>query len=94
MTLSFTIPKDYNVPSGVKDGAEFSDLAHFKLDGDKIHIIALGEDSTPIGAKEEKSKPKGAKEAVKEQLAAMEDKKGSVEMEDSGEQYAEGGEEE
>lgn len=92
---SFTLPKDYSVPSGVKEGAEFSDIATFKIDGDKIHILTIGEDNTPIASKEEKSeKPKGAKQAVKEQLSAMEDKKGSAEMEDTGEDYAEGGMEE
>jgi len=91
---SFTLPKNYNPPSGVKEGAEYSDIAVFKIDGDKIHILAIGEDKTPIGGKEDKSeKPKGAKQAVKEQLMAMEDKKGSAEMEDSGEDYSEEGEE-
>jgi hypothetical protein len=92
MSLSFSIPKDYNAPSGVKEGVEFSDIATFKYDGGEMTLITLGEDKTPVGAKGEK--PKGAKEAVKEQLAAMEDKKGSAEMEDTEEQYAEGGEEE
>jgi hypothetical protein len=95
MATSFSIPKDYNVPSGVKDGAEFSDIASFKIDGDQIYILAIGEDKTPIVGKSDKEeKPKGAKQAVKEQLAAMQDKSGSAEMEDTGEQYAEGGEEE
>lgn len=91
MSCSFSFPKNYNVPSGVKDGAEFSDIATFKIDGDKVHILTIGEDKTPIEAKGDKAeKPKGAKQAVKEQLAAMEDKKGSAEMEDSGEDYKEG----
>jgi hypothetical protein len=97
MALSFSIPKDYNVPSGVKEGVEFSDIATFKFEGDEMMLLTIGEDNTPVlnrDTKEEKQKPKGAKAAVKEQLAAMEDKKGSAEMEDSGEQYAEGGEEE
>ena len=92
---SFSIPKGYNPPSGVKEGEEFSDIVTLKMEGGKIHVISVGEDKTPLESKSDKAeKPKGAKQAVKEQLAAMEDKKGSAEMEDSGEQYAEGGEEE
>ena len=97
MALSFSIPKDYNVPSGVKEGVEFSDIATFKFEGGEMMLLTIGEDKTPVltrDVKDEKQKPKGAKQAVKEQLAAMEDQKGSAEMEDSGEQYAEGGEEE
>jgi hypothetical protein len=98
MALIFTIPKDYSVPSGVKEGVEFTDMATFKFDGKDMMLLAVGQDKTPILNKnvkeDEESKPKGAKQAVKEQLAAMEDKKGSAEMEDSGEDYAEGGEEE
>jgi len=94
MALSFSIPKDYNVPSGVKEGVEFSDIATFKFEGDEMMLLTIGEDNTPVLSRDTKEdKPKGAKQAVKEQLAAMEDKKGSAEMEDSGEDYAEGGEE-
>lgn len=93
---SFSIPEDYNPPSGVKEGQEFTDVMTLKIEKGEIHIVAIGEDKTPIESKSEKKdeKPKGAKQAVKEQLAAMEDKKGSAEMEDSGEDYAEGGKEE
>jgi hypothetical protein len=99
MALVFTLPEDYNPPSGTKEGVEFSDIATFKFDGKDMMLLSVGEDKTPIlnrGVKEDEStkKPKGAKQAVKEQLMAMEDKKGSAEMEDSGEQYAEGGMEE
>jgi hypothetical protein len=95
MALSFSIPKDYNVPSGVKEGVEFSDIATFKFEGDEMMLLTIGEDNTPVLNRDTKEeKPKGAKQAVKEQLAAMEDKKGSAEMEDSGEQYAEGDKEE
>jgi hypothetical protein len=95
MATSFTIPANYNAPSGVKEGAEFSDIATFKIDGDQIHILNIGENKTPIGGDKEKgNKPKGAKQAIKEQLSSMEDKKGGAEMEDSGEDYAEGGKEE
>jgi len=96
MALSFSIPKDYNVPSGVKEGVEFSDIATFKYEGGEMMLLTIGEDKTPVltrDVKGESNKPKGAKEAVKEQLAAMEDKKGSAEMEDTGDQYAEGEEE-
>jgi hypothetical protein len=81
---SFTIPKNYSAPEGVKEGAEFSDIAVFKIDGDKIHIIAIGEDTTPISSK--KDKPKGGKAAIKEQLSAMEDKENSEGMEDESEE--------
>jgi hypothetical protein len=93
MALIFTVPKDYNVPSGVKEGVEFSDIATFKFDGNDMMLLTVGDEKTPILSrhvkKDEESKPKGAKQAVKEQLSAMEDKKGSAEMEDSGEQYQE-----
>jgi len=98
MALIFTVPKDYNVPSGVKEGVEFSDIATFKFDGNDMMLLTVGDEKTPILSRhvkeDEESKPKGAKQAVKEQLAAMEDKKVSAEMEDSGEDYAEGGKEE
>jgi hypothetical protein len=84
---SFTIPKNYSAPEGVKEGAEFSDIAVFKIDGDKIHIIAIGEDTTPISIKRDKSdKPKGGKAAIKEQLSAMEEKENSEGMEDESEE--------
>jgi amino acid permease len=84
MAISFNIPKDYNVPSGVKEGVEFSDVATFKFDGKEMMILSVGEDKTPILNKEEKeSKPKGAKAAIKEQLASMEDKSGNEKMEDT-----------
>jgi hypothetical protein len=80
---SFTIPKNYSAPEGVKEGAEFSDIAVFKIDGDKIYIIAIGEDTTPISSKRDKSdKPKGGKAAIKEQLSVMEEKEGSEDMEE------------
>jgi hypothetical protein len=92
MALIFTIPKDYIVPSGVKEGVEFSDMATFKFDGKDMMLLAVGQDKTPIlnkSVKEDESngKPKGAKQAVKEQLESMEDKSGSEEMEDTGDQY-------
>jgi len=93
MALIFTIPKDYSVPSGVKEGVEFTDMATFKFDGKDMMLLAVGQDKTPIlnkNVKDDESssdKPKGAKQAVKEQLAAMEDKSGNEEMEDTGDQY-------
>jgi hypothetical protein len=98
MSTSFTIPKDYIVPAGVKEGVDYSDIAVFKIDGDKIHVLAIGEDKTPIASRENKpEKIKGAKEAVKERLAAMEDEEMAAEMEgaEEGEEeaYAEGEEE-
>jgi hypothetical protein len=90
---SFTIPKNYSVPEGVKENSEFSDIATFKIKGGKIHILTIGEDATPVSSKDGKSeKPKGGKEAIKEQLSAMEDKSGSEEIED--ESYEEEGSEE
>jgi len=87
MALLFTIPKDYSAPEGVKEGKEFSEIATFKFDGKDMMLLTIGQDKTPIlnrDVKEEKAeKPKGAKDAIKEQLGAMEDKKGKSSMEDS-----------
>ena len=70
MTASFTIPKGFTAPDGVKEGAEFSEIAKFKIADGKIHIIAIGQDETPIASKSDK--PKKAKDAMKEEIAAME----------------------
>jgi hypothetical protein len=92
---SFTIPKNYSAPDGVKEGAEFSDIATFKIEGGKIHILTIGEDATPVSSKEDKSdKPKGGKAAIKEQLSAMEDKSGSESMKDESYEEEEDSEEE
>lgn len=85
MALLFTIPKDYSAPDGVKEGDEFSEIATFKFDGNDMMLLSIGQDKTPIlnrNVKEEGGKPKGAKAAMKEQLSALEDKKGSASMED------------
>lgn len=83
MALSFNIPKGFSAPDGVKEGNEFSEIASFKIEGGKIHILSIGQDKTPVTDKSEKAdKPKGAKDAIKEQLGAMEDKKGSASMEE------------
>ena len=48
-----------------------------------MHIVGIGQDNIPVESKMEKAnKPKGAKQAMKEQLMAMEDKKGSASMEE------------
>jgi hypothetical protein len=86
MPASFSLPEDYNAPSGVKEGAEFTDIAQFKIEGNEIHILSIGEDKTPVGGKGDK-KPKGAKQAIKEQLSSLEDKEGEGSMEDTGDQY-------
>lgn len=90
---SFNIPKNYSAPEGVKEGVEFTDIATFKIDGDKIMITAIGEDQAKIGGGKEE-KPKGGKDAIKEQLAAMEDKSGSERMEDESYEEDESEEEE
>jgi hypothetical protein len=77
---SFTIPKNYSAPDGVKEGNEFSEIATFKIKDGKIHILTIGQDATPVSSKEDK--PKGGKEAIKEQLSSMEEKEGSEEMEE------------
>jgi hypothetical protein len=77
---SFTIPQNYSAPDGVKEGNEFSEIATFKIKDGKIHIVTIGEDATPVSSKEDK--PKGGKAAIKEQLSAMEDKKGSDSMDE------------
>lgn len=83
MALSFPIPKGFSAPDGVKNGNEFSEIAGFKIEDGMIHILSIGQDKTPIASKEDKAdKPKGAKDAIKEQLGAMQDKKGSASMED------------
>jgi hypothetical protein len=47
-----------------------------------MHVVGIGQDNIPVESKMEKAnKPKGAKQAMKEQLMAMEDKKGSASME-------------
>ena len=78
--VSFIIPKGFSAPDGVKEGNEFSEIASFKIKDGKIHILTIGQDKAPISSKEDK--PKGGKDAIKEQLGALEDKKGSAKMED------------
>jgi hypothetical protein len=80
MTASFTIPKGFTAPDGVKEGAEFSEIAKFKIADGKIHIIAIGQDETPIESKSDK--PKKAKDAMKEEIAAMESEDEMVEDEE------------
>jgi hypothetical protein len=92
---SFAIPKGFSAPDGVKEGSEFSEIATFKIEDGKIHILTIGQDNTPVASKEQKSdKPKGGKEAIKEQLSAMEDKSGSESMEDESYEEEESDEEE
>jgi hypothetical protein len=84
MATSFPVPKGFSAPDGVKEGKEFSEIASFKIEGGNISIISIGQDKTPVTEKEDKSsKPKGGQAAMKEQLGAMEDKKGSASMEDT-----------
>lgn len=82
--ISFNIPKNYSTPDGVKEGAEFSDIATFKIKDGKIQILTIGEDNSPVGTSE-KEKPKGGKEAIKEQLSEMENE-GKMEEEEGGEE--------
>jgi hypothetical protein len=83
MYTSFNIPKGFSAPDGVKEGTEFSEIATFKIKDGKMHIVGIGQDNIPVESKMEKAnKPKGAKQAMKEQLMAMEDKKGSASMEE------------
>jgi hypothetical protein len=83
MSTSFNIPKGFSAPDGVKEGTEFSEIATFKIKDGKMHVVGIGQDNIPVESKMEKSnKPKGAKQAMKEQLMAMEDKKGSASMEE------------
>jgi hypothetical protein len=81
MSTSFNIPKGFSTPDGVKEGQEFSEIATFKIKDGKMHVVGVGQDNIPVESKMEKAnKPKGAKQAMKEQLMAMEDKKGSATM--------------
>lgn len=91
MAISFKIPQDYSAPEGVKEGVEFSEIATFKYEGDKMMILTIGQDKTPILSRDDRSekKPKGGEQAIKEQLKSLEDKKGSAKMEDSGEEEGE-----
>ena len=83
MSTSFNIPKGFSAPDGVKEGTEFSEIATFKIKDGKMHVVGIGQDNIPVESKMEKAnKPKGAKQAMKEQLMAMEDKKGSASMEE------------
>jgi len=82
MAILFKIPKGYSAPEGVKEGVEFSEIATFKFEGDEMMLLTIGQDKTPILSRDDRSKPKGAKQAVKEQLSALEDKKGSEEMDE------------
>jgi hypothetical protein len=84
MAVSFKIPKGYTPPDGTKEGVEFSELASFKYEGGDMMILTIGQDKTPILNRDDKSdKPKSGKQAIKEQLGALEDKKGSSQMEDT-----------
>jgi hypothetical protein len=84
MAIEFLIPKEYQAPDGVKEGETFKELAVFSFDkGGKMKIHAIGEKAFPIETSEKK--PKGAQESIREQLAAMEDKKGSAQMGEEGE---------
>jgi hypothetical protein len=82
---NFPIPKGFSMPDGIKEGDEFSEIATFKIEDGKVHVMTLGEKKTPVMDKEEKAaKPKGGKQAISEQLRSMEDKDGSDEMQDTG----------
>jgi hypothetical protein len=82
---NFPIPKGFSLPGGIKNGEEFSEIATFKIEDGKVHVLTLGEKKTPVSDKEAKDeKPKGGKQAISEQLKAMEDKGGSDSMEDTG----------
>jgi len=84
MSVSFPIPEGYSAPDGTKKGQEFSEMASFTFDGDKMTLVSVGQDKTPISSKEEKTKPKKGSDAIKEQLSALQDKAGSAEMQDTG----------
>ena len=85
MAVLFNIPKGFSAPEGVKEGQEFSEIASFKFEGNEMMLLSIGQDKTPVLSRDQKDgkdKPKGAKSAIKEQLASMEDKKGSASMEE------------
>lgn len=86
MTASFTIPKGFTAPDGVKEGAEFSEIAKFKIADGKIHILTIGQNETPVASKAEK--PKKAKDAMKEEIAAMEGEAAMVEDEEMDDEEA------
>jgi hypothetical protein len=89
MPASFIIPKGFTAPDGVKEGGEFSEIAKFKIADGKIHILAIGQDETPLEAKSDKPKPKKAKDAMKEEIAAMESEDAMVEDEMADEEMVE-----
>lgn len=84
MSVSFPIPEGYSSPDGTKKGQEFSEMASFTFDGDKMTLVSIGQDKTPLSSKKETTKPKKGADAIKEQLSALEDKSGSEQMEDTG----------
>ena len=87
MAISFKIPKGYSAPEGIKEGEEFSEIATFKFEGDEMMVLTIGEDKTPTLTRDDmSSKPKTGKQAIKDQLSSLEDKKGSEQMEDSGQE--------
>jgi hypothetical protein len=82
MSTSFNIPKGFSAPDGVKEGNEFSEIATFKIQDGKIHVVGIGQDNIPVQPKAEKAnKPKGGKEAMKEKLMAMENEEEGADME-------------
>ena len=86
MALVFNIPKGYTPPDGTKEGQEFSEIGYFKFEGKEMMLVAIGREKTPVLSRDgskKADKPKGAKDAIKEQLGAMEDKKGKASMEDT-----------
>jgi hypothetical protein len=86
MTASFTIPKGFTAPDGVKEGAEFSEIAKFKIADGKIHILTIGQNETPVTSKSDK--PKKAKDAMKEEVMAMEGKSEMTDTESPEEQMS------
>ena len=78
---TFSIPKGFSLPDGIKEGDEFSEIASFKVQDGKVHILTIGDKKHPVESKDEK--PKEAKAAIKEHLSAMEDKDGADAMEES-----------
>lgn len=54
---TFTPPPAFKPPNGTKEGEEFDSLATFRLEGDKLCLVAIDGVELTDGPEEEKSEP-------------------------------------
>lgn len=55
--ITFATPAGFKPPNGTKDGEEFDSLATFKMEGDKLCLVAIDGVELTDGPEEEKSEP-------------------------------------